>query len=562
MIAPELRRGGNGETSRWVLLRNNLVVSALIFAFLELWRPCFFLTDDNLDGGLPFFIEMGRNLLAGHSPFHSAYLFGGDYNLLRDPTFFCWHPVYLLASLLAGTRFHFLIIDVVAFVFLMLSTAGFINLGWYLRRELALTVSDGWLMFYTLSFTYSMIMLTTGASWLNFLGNQSALPWLAYGIVHRSARRGMVIIAFFTVHQILGGHLEPTISSSIFLTLFAVGLSMVRRSWAPFGAWFIGYTLAVIVILPLLVPALSGFFASSRSHGLTVSDMQDNNIPASVFPTSFLFGMALWFIHPPDADFHETYTVAVGSCAAAWCLLPALAGKKWSRLDILLLGLIAFITLLIIRPTWVSWVMIHLPLVKSMRWPFREFVQLQFFMHLFLLVRTPGFTRRVRFLVALLSLALYVPPLLLHQPPTFNQMRDDRSLLLSGDFATYWQNVRGLLQPDDRVVTIIPPEIYLDQRFEIPYSLLDTYNYPGLTRVINVWGYSQTVPENKLYVHTFPLYVFGAYTPAQKPALLTERPELKFITLESLKPLKITLSSSKGPSIDLTPYIPADFKTH
>jgi hypothetical protein len=557
MIAPELRRGGNGETSRWVLLRNNLLVSALIFFFLELWRPCFFLTDDNLDGGLPFFTEMGRNLLSGHSPFYSAYLFGGHYNLLRDPTFFSWHPLYLAASLLTGTRFHFLIIDVVAFVYLMLSTAGFINLGWYLRRELALTVSDGWMMFYALSFTYSMIALTTGASWLSFLGSQSALPWLTYGIMQRSLWRGVAIVTLFNLHQILGGHLEPAISSSIFLSIFALGLGLARRSWTPLGSWGIGYVLALIILLPLLVPALSGFFASSRSHGLTVSDMTDNNIPASMFPTSFFFGMALWFIHPPEVDFHETYTIAVGSCAAAWCLLPALAGKKWTRLDILLLGLIGFIIVLIIRPLWVGEIMIHLPLVKSMRWPFREFLQFQFFFHLFLLIRQPGFLPRARFLFALVGLALYLPPLLLHAPPTFNQMPDDRRMILSGDDERYWNKVRALLQPGDRVATIIPPEVYLDERFEIPYSLLDTYNYPSLTRVINVWGYSQTIPENKLYVHTFPLYVFGAYGPAQKPALLAERPGIKFITLESLKPLRITLSSPTGQVIDLTPFAPA-----
>ena len=204
-----------------------------------------------------------------------------------------------------------------------------------------------------------------------------------------------------------------------------------------------------------------------------------------------------------------------------------------------------------------SQIMIHLPLVKSMRWPFREFVQLQFFLHLFLLIRKPGFARRARFLFALVGLALYLPPLLLHPPPTFNQMPDDRRMILSGDDARYWDRVRALLAPDDRVATVIPPEVYLDERFEIPYSLLDTYNYPSLIRVINVWGYSQTVPENKLYVHTFPAYAFGAYVPAQKPALLAERPGIKFITLESLKPLRITLSSPDGSVIDLTPFAPA-----
>jgi hypothetical protein len=37
---------------------------------------------------------------------------------------------------------------------------------------------------------------------------------------------------------------------------------------------------------------------------------------------------------------------------------------------------------------------------------------------------------------------------------------------------------------------------------------------------------------------------------------LAEHPDLKFITLESLQPLRITLSSGTGPAIDLTPFVP------
>jgi hypothetical protein len=146
---------------------------------LELWRPCFFLTDDNLDGGFPVFTEMGRRLLHGQSPFITEYLFGGHYNLLRDPTFFIWHPVYFLASLLTGTPFHFLVIDVPAFVFFMLATAGFVNLAWYLRGELSLQLSDGWIMFYTMSFTYSVIILALGASWLT-MPRSRGLRWVFY----------------------------------------------------------------------------------------------------------------------------------------------------------------------------------------------------------------------------------------------------------------------------------------------------------------------------------------------------------------------------------------------
>ena len=71
MIVPESGAENQPQTSLLVLLRNNLLVSALIFGVLEIWRPYFFLTDDNLDGGLPFFMEMGNHLLHGQSPFYS-----------------------------------------------------------------------------------------------------------------------------------------------------------------------------------------------------------------------------------------------------------------------------------------------------------------------------------------------------------------------------------------------------------------------------------------------------------------------------------------------------------
>ncbi len=143
------------------LLLRTLALSAVIFALLEVWRPYFFLTDDNLDGGFPVFTEIGRNLLAGHSPFVSHHLFGGHYNLLRDPTFFLWHPVYLLASLLVATPLHLAIVDADAFFMLMLATAGFVTLAHFLRREMPLAISDNWISFYALSYTYTMIALTT-----------------------------------------------------------------------------------------------------------------------------------------------------------------------------------------------------------------------------------------------------------------------------------------------------------------------------------------------------------------------------------------------------------------
>jgi len=557
VIAPERAEGINKQTSRLGLLRINVLVSALIFAALEFWRPYFFLTDDNLDGGFPFFVEMGRQLWSGHSPFIGPNLFGGNYNFLHDPSYFVWHPLYLAASLLGGTPFYKAIIDVDAFFLLMLATAGFVTLAHYVRREMDVKVSDGWIMFFAISYTYSMIALTTGASWLTFLGNHSALPWLALGILQKTWRRGIGIVTLFSLHQILGGHLAPTVSNSIFLSFFAAGMSLSQRSWRPLINWLAGYAIALVIILPLLVPMLEGFFTSMRAQGVSLEDMQANNIPALQFPTSIFLGMALWMIRPHEHPY-VTYTLAFGSSAAVWCLLPALANRaKWRGLEVVTLALIGFGTVLICRPLFITQVMMHLPLFRSMRWPFREFVQFQFFLHFFLLIRSPGLSLFARKAFAIFGTVIFVVPMVLFPlPPTLNSMTWDRELIISGGYERFWAQVRPLLKPTDRIAVLIPLDLYEDDRFEEPYTLLGSYNYAVLAGVVNAWGYSPTVPRNQVYTKTYAFYPFGAYNPNQKAALMAEKPDLKFITLENLHPLKITLSSRDGPTIDLTPFVP------
>lgn len=559
VTVPESGEENHQQTSLLVMLRNNLLASALIFAVLEVWRPYFFLTDDNLDGGLPFFTEIGNHLLHGQSPFYSDHLFGGNYDYLRDPTYFSWHPLYLLVSLLAGTPFHCLIIDVDAFVLLMAATAGFVALAHHLRRELPLQISDGWIMFYALSFTYSMIVLTTGASWMTFLGNESALPWLALGILQKTWRRGIGLVTLASLHQVLGGHLSPTVSNSIFLTFFALGVSINRKSILPLGSWLIGYAAALVVILPLLVPMLEGFCTSLRAHGTTLDDMQSYSIPASQFPTSLFLGMFVWVVNYHYAGHaYTTYTVALGACAASWCLVPALLSRvKWGGLEVLSFGLMSLGVVLVCRPLWVSEIMFHLPLFRSMRWPFRELIQFQFFLHLFLLVRPPGLMKRIQTLAAYGGACFLVIPLFLYPlPPTFNSMNWDRELLTTGGFEQYWDQVRPLLKPTDRVAVLIPFDLYEQDRFEEPYSLLATYDYATMAGVVNIWGYSPTAPLDQVDDKIYAFYPFGAYRPEQKAYLLAHRPGLKFIELESLHPLKITLSSGDGPPIDLTPYVP------
>ena len=559
MIAPDVAPGSNRQTSLAASLRRNLAASALVFLLLQLWRPCFFLTDDNLDGGYPFMMELGHHLLHGQSPFISDHLFGGHYNMLRDATFFVWHPLNLLISLLAGTPFHLLIVDTQAFFLFMLTTAGFVCLADHLRREEGVEISEAWLTFFTLSFVYSMLALVTAASWMNFAYNQSALPWLALGILQPSWRRSFGIIALVSLHQILGGHLAPTVSTSLFFSTFVLGICWLRRSPQPLLCWGAGNLVAVIMVLPLLIPAIEGFSESLRARGVPMDDMQAYNIPASLFPVSIFFGMAMWWAHPAGIPPYTTYTLALGSCAAIFCLIPALADRgTWRKLDLLCVGMLFLIGFLVCRPTWVIQLMTHVPILKSMRWPFRELLQFQFFVHFFLLLRKPGYSPDFRRRLALFSAAIYLlPAFTFWLPPTFNSMNWDRRLLLSGKIDTYWAHVHPLLRPTDRVAVLISRKLYDSERFEVPYSLLGTYNYACIDGIINTSGYSSTTPLKQLYTRV-GYYPFGAYIPEQRHDLLRDHPDLKFITLESLKPLKITLSSASGPTIDLTPFVPRE----
>jgi len=539
----------------------NLAVSALIFTLLEFWRPFYFLTDDNLNGGYPLFTGIGWRLAAEKSPFVSDYLFGGNYSLLRDATFFVWHPVYLLSSLLANTPAHLWIMEIPAFFFLMLATAGFVCLACSFRDELSLGLGNGWLTFYALSFTYSMIVLTTGSSWLDFLGDHSALPWLALGIWQKSWHRGLALVTLFSLHEILGGHPTATISNSICLSLFAVGIAFYRRSFLPLFSWGAGSILAVMILSPLLVPMLRGFSDSVRAEGLALNSINAHAVPALLFPFSYFFSTFAVFM-PGNYRFGMTpvyYSTAFVSCAAAWALVPALLSRaRWRFLEILCLGLALLLAVMIIRPTWIGEIMLRVPLLRSMRWPFREILQFQFFLHLFLVLRPRGGSPCFQRWITLTGSLFFLLPLPYLEAPSFNTNWIDRALVLSGGERQYWDRVRPLIGPDGCIAAVADLQLIEARWKDTPFSLLGAYNYPILARVRTVTGYSLTPPRQQLYVQVRSPFYLGIYDTGQMNEIFRERPQVKCIVLESLDPLRIVLHSATDPDIDLTPFIPMD----
>lgn len=550
------------QNSMSTLLKSNVGLCLVIFLLLQVWRPCFFLTDDNLSSLFPVFTEMGRHLKAWKSPFITECLFGGHYDLSRDVGYLYWHPFYFFPTLLSDTWARFWILDAIALLFILLTTVGFTILTYSLREEFNCKLSDMYLIFYTLSFVFSTYTLMTGASWINFLGNQSALPWLALGILNKKVFQGTALVTVFTIHQLLGAYAGLTCSNVLCLTLFAVGVALCRHSFRPLFIWCSGNLLGLIIVAPFMIHILDGFAHTARLGGLSMKECSEYFIPAKTFPFSFFLGnwsefIAIWSGDASLEGLVFPYPSILLACAAAWCLVPAfLSSIQWRPLEILCLGMAGFLAVMIIRPQEITMAMHQIPFLKSMRWPFRECLQFQFFIHLFIVIRPQWTIARLQPAIALFSLAVFLFPLpFFYRVPTFNPLFEDRKALFSGEAEALWAQVKTQIKPSDEIATVIDRKLWNKDSEKVSYSLLGTANFPALYGITCISGYSTTAPRDQVPLKTIPDYWFGAFKTDQVTAILAEKPTLKLIRIENTKPLKITLSSGTAPPIDLSPYL-------
>jgi hypothetical protein len=551
------------QSSLKILLRWTVGGCIAIFLLLQVWRPCYFLTDDNLSGCLPMFTEMGRHMKEGRMPTSSDYVFGGNYNYLRDLDAVFWHPFVLVPALLADTALRFWIIDIPALLFLILTTVGFTLLACSLREELSLKIPDAYVVFYTLSFVFSTYILTVGPSWLNFLGNQSSLPWLTLAILDRKMLRATLLVMLFTINELVVAYEPLTVTGGLCLTFFALGVARWRGSFQPLFCWCAGNVLAILVLSPLLLAVLDGFAHSIRIGGLSYKDLSDFSVPASLFPFSFFLGnwsepVTIWQGDRTLATLVFPYLSSVLACAAAWCLIPALFfPAKWRTLDKVCIVLIGILFVYIVHPEAVSATIAQIPVLRSMRWPFREGMFFLFFVHLFLVLRLPDRIPKWQSAVAVFSLMMFLLPMPFIRPPSLNPLVVDRQLLFSGEAERFWASVKLQLKPGDEIATVIDWPYFRKRNKGVPYTLLGTANFPMFFQVRSVSGYLPTTPRDQVPLKTVPEFWFGAYSKYQVNDVLAERPDLKLLRIKDTHPLKITMSSGKEPPVDLTPYLHA-----
>ena len=541
-------------------LRYALAPTLLILVALELWRPFFFLTDDNLSGTFPFLTEIGRQIGHGHSPFVSKYVFNGNYNLLLDVSAMNWHPLFLMASLLANTWWHNWIIDFACAGVALMSVTGFVMLGLTARREMGFTLSDAWIAFLAVSYTFSMYGLSISASWITEFGSLSATPWLAVALFQSTWKRTLLFTAAAFINAILIGHPEATISSFVWLSLLAVGACFWRRAYWPLLSWIGGHVLACVVLTPILLPAACGFLNTVRSEGLPLEHMGDHNMSALGIAASYFLGGWAYQVGAPIVLMNgpKAYLGGMAACLAGLAIIPVLVcRKRWSPLEISCVGILVVVFFMIVRPLWVNEVLSHIPIFRSFRWPFREVLQLLFFLHLLFLLRLPACGKWAAWVVGAGAL-WFLSPLIGTPPPSFDDFPTDRALILGGQADAYWQEVRPLLDPDAPTVTVFANEELFTGGMNyamIPFTFLNAYNYPDLFQVRGISGYSITAPQSELGTQVLPPLQFGAFFPDEVSEISLLGAKCNQIEITSDGPLQIILKRPDGRVIDLTPIV-------
>ena len=514
---------------------------------LQIWRPFYHLTDDTLSAWLPLVVEFYGKLWSGRWPFVTDALFGGGYSWLRDPMVFSLvSPLLLICSPLALTPFYFLLPDVIGTLILLTTAGAFCASALFLRKRLALEIPDGWIVFLSLSYTFTVYALVVNASWIMFINVHAAYPVVSAALFARSTWRGAAMIAAALVFALLGAHPHPFCYLLIFGGLFAVGVSWARRTWQPIATFSAGTAFGLLALLPLVWPVLQGFTTSWRGGVMGIDFVRAFNVPFDRLVSSWIVGPVDLLLHGPHV-LHFAQPIYVAALAWSLVNLPLLIlllqrRRRFTRLEIVVVVCIALCALFIARPIWLAQLLAHVPLLRSLRWPFREIAVLQAYTHLLaVLCFAPKFRPAMRIGAAIsVAIALFF---LTYPAPTFNELAMDRELITSGKAAAFQRVLKRVYGEKPRVIISAPRELVMGEsgRWPLPFAALGSHNYAPLFSIVNIAGYSSTIPQSAaLEKHARePMHWGGIYSPEQAQREIAREPRLLHLALRSRRPLLV-----------------------
>ena len=566
----DARIGFNAQ-SRLRAVKWSLLATLCGFFVLQLWRPFYFLNDDNMSGWYPSVLDMSRRLWSGQSPLFIPQIHGG-YQVLNDPGgLSVLNPFLLVVSPLALTPWHIALTDTYVFLHLMLCAYAMAQLLVLVRERFSPDLTDARVAFLTFSYTFSIWMIVTAPNWLNFIANQAALPILFLGLFRQRRRTGITLVACAVLHSMLSGHLNSFILSILFVLLWLGVDSAVRKedraeNWLRLLS---GAAVAGLIVLPVLIPALRGFLGMSRSAGGAGAATGDTSggkhafdallaMPLPVFLASYFVGLfaSLFGKFGLLALPNGISSAIVCTPASYWVFHSLRARRKLQSAEIACLVTAAFIVLCVVRPPWLSTVFSLVPLLRSTRIPFREIFAFLFFIHLFIALRPVALPRIALLGTNAIGALFYTVSLVLFRPPAFTPMALDRMLLISGQAEPYWAKVRPMMPRGARMVPVIPNNFQYIQRVEVPWTLMNAFNYPAASGIGSATGYVIRGMSGERLHGVRPLGPIGAFYERDVPQLRKADPKLCFFVLRSRNPVRIELWTPQGKRMLPVPTLP------
>lgn len=526
------------------------LLSFVLLATLQVSSPHFFFGDDNMQFTYVHMSEIARNLVHGENIFRHQYIFGGAFDMRRDPSFLSlWHPVSLLCSLVTLTKFKFWAVDLLVTVCLISASVAMARLFALLKALGDVRVSNPLVVLLSASYACSGYSIIVGEAWGNFAANVAALPMFLVGVLHHRSAQGVGWIAFAALLCLLLGHIELFCYSMVFVGLYAGAVALRLRSIRPICVLACGTLLAALLAFPLLWEAWCGFCTSRRAQGLAVAVSSSYSISIPRILAGYFLGWYGDTLVKPVQIFKLPTNGSFVLCTSFTSMLLVPALFRWRQrawTSNLFLGLAAFAALLVARPLWLSEVLSYVPLFKSFKWPLRELLFFQFFVILGvagLLGRIP--LRRAAKFIAL-SVTVFAVSLYHLGRPSLNDF-GDRELILSGTADAFWAQVRQHMPSDSILVPVGDPNIVV-WRYKQALCLAGANNFPALYRVRSAGGYSFTRPFDTAHLRIPCDPFFGFFQPETIPPLLQTFQKLYIMEMISPTTVRVGLLESQSPA--------------
>lgn len=498
------------------------VAALLVVGLLQGWRPYYFLTDDSLRLAWPVLVEQGHARAEGLDPNESQFLFGGGYRLDQDAMFTPnRHPLMAGLSQLAGTGWELAMVDLWCAIHAVLASVGFTwmtrvlaQTTWREGQPLSLAgpILSGLL---ALSYTFNGYTLYLGASGFWYWANVAALPWMVGALWDRNAWRGALILALGAWHMAVGGYPSCTLYAGGLLG----GLALVRLVRTPearvaLAGWWLGAgVVAALAAWPWLGSVLVALPESVRSSPISPEIASEKAMPWAVLVGSWFVSSLSSVLGPFETFGKAAHAYALASCPLAWFFFCAWKSRRpWNGWDAVVLGSAVAVGFLVARPVWVSALLTHLPLLGSLRWPYKEVFLFLFLLHLWMLRGTRMDPIKAGALTAA-GFVFFIAPCVLFGPPSLNEARHDRMWLMTGRAQLYRAELQQAAAGTRGIAPVLPdwalddPEAYLT----LPVLPLASHNYPAYFRIRSASGYSATLPLKLFYREPRAANVYGVF---------------------------------------------------